>query len=87
MFDLRKKYQHPTLREARDVQNQGYEFIEAAFGIHFSEVTPDFVTKFELMEALLFAFIDHGLDPAKFNEMEEKLVKDLGSRRLRKELQ
>jgi hypothetical protein len=56
------------------VFNACYDFVEKVVESNFAEVSPDFVRKIELLEALLFGFIEHGLNPELLDDIEQQIA-------------
>lgn len=71
-------------KDCLPVFNPGYDFIEKTMCDNFQEVSPGVVRKIELLEALLFGFIEHGMNLDLLEEVEEQisLVSMRGARSL-----
>jgi hypothetical protein len=74
---LRKRRQelHLSLNEdCVPAFNAGFDFMEIALVVKFPEVTPEFIRKAELLECLLFSFIEHCFDIELLNNFEKALA-------------
>ena len=55
------------------VFNLNYDFVEVVIMDKFDEVTPKVTRKIEILEALLFAFIEHGLNLDMLDDIDEHI--------------
>jgi hypothetical protein len=54
--------------------NACYDFMEKSIASSFSTVTPDVVRKIELLEALLFGFVEHAVNLDLLDEIEQQIA-------------
>lgn len=59
--------------ECLSVFNACYDFIEMSILSSYISVSPEVVRKIELLEALLFGFIEHSLDLNLLDEIEQQI--------------
>ncbi|HKZ41202.1 MAG TPA: hypothetical protein VJ044_09595 [Candidatus Hodarchaeales archaeon] len=57
----------------RDFMSRGYGLIEASMLGLYTEVVPEMTRRVELLEALLFALVEHIEDPSQLDEMDHEM--------------
>lgn len=56
--------------------DSGYDLIQSRICARYSEITPEFVRRVDLLECLLVTFIEHANNIDALAEIERKLEKD-----------
>jgi len=73
LYQRRRELNAKLNSKCEVVFNQGYDFIDVVIISKFTEVAPEVSRKIELLEALLFAFIEHGLNLDLLNDIEQHI--------------
>ena len=57
--------------DCKELLKESYIFLGTVLEREYKELTPEVTRKIELLEALMFAFIDHGLNLDLLKDIEE----------------
>ena len=78
----KKELQQNLKPECKGVFDSGFDFIEARLKEKFTAVTPEMTRKLELLEVLLFSFLEHGMELALLDKMEQDIARAGGQRNI-----
>ena len=77
----RNELQENLKPECEALFKSGFDFIEARLKTKFSIVTPEMTRKLEMLEILLFSFLEHGMDLSLCDKMEKDSATMAGGQR------